>query len=482
MVCWKAPLPSKENMENYMHNIKQHIRRIGSFIKKHSVTILPVFMLMLTVTYIWSVCACNVTLQLKVNGATQGYIASTDTVVSAVSAVNDGVYKASGGGYTPELDVSYKLALTGKPEYLTSKDCENVMWSYLEEDFSSAYMLYVDGKCTAACESGSGLFALLEEIESDLLSSAPEGISDVKFSKRMKIEKQLCQNEMIKSLDEISALLNPVTEAHKKELEASWAAAASMSNVKMKIGAFTAMSPRLAEPAEIPSVMTESSETENIDLEYSYVSMETVSEPLAYDTVYVADSQRYVGNETVVTPGCDGEKSVTYEILYDDNGNEVGRDAVEEKVITSAVSEVVAIGTKKAPKAEPTGKFIWPCDAPMGVTSYYGWRTLKGKPDFHLGIDMPDAKDSPIWAADGGVVVFAGEGSSYGKFVKIQHGNKTTVYAHLDDISVSVGDKVYQGQIIGTMGNTGVAYGVHLHFEIRINGSTVNPIDYLPKK
>ena len=112
----------------------------------------------------------------------------------------------------------------------------------------------------------------------------------------------------------------------------------------------------------------------------------------------------------------------------------------------------------------------------------FRWRDLYGKPDFHLGIDIPDELGSPIWAADGGEVIWVGDTPSYGISVRIQHTDGImTVYAHLDTTSVKVGDKVYRGQTVGTMGRTGVATGNHLHFEVRVNNQTTDPIKYLPE-
>ena len=142
---------------------------------------------------------------------------------------------------------------------------------------------------------------------------------------------------------------------------------------------------------------------------------------------------------------------------------------------------MISTGTKAVPAAIPTGKFIWPCETPFGISSGYGWRTIYGYTEFHLGIDLPNVTGSPIWAADGGVVVFADHTPSYGNNVRIAHANGySTVYAHLDEIRVSVGDKVFKGQQIGTMGSTGLSYGTHLHFEVRINELTIDPLEVLP--
>lgn len=120
------------------------------------------------------------------------------------------------------------------------------------------------------------------------------------------------------------------------------------------------------------------------------------------------------------------------------------------------------------------------------VTSKYGNRTytMNGKQvsDFHSGIDLVSSKygtDYIIAFADG-VVTYAGYNGSYGNVVYINHGNGyQTRYAHQKYLNVKVGDNVKKGDILGYMGTTGNSTGNHVHFEVRINGSTVNPYDYV---
>ena len=120
------------------------------------------------------------------------------------------------------------------------------------------------------------------------------------------------------------------------------------------------------------------------------------------------------------------------------------------------------------------------------MTSGYGNRTytMNGKQvsDFHLGIDLISAKYGTdyIVAFESGKVVYAGYNGGYGNVVYIDHGNGyQTRYAHQKYLNVKVGDYVNKGDILGYMGATGNVTGPHVHFEVRINGNTVNPYDYV---
>jgi peptidoglycan glycosyltransferase len=124
---------------------------------------------------------------------------------------------------------------------------------------------------------------------------------------------------------------------------------------------------------------------------------------------------------------------------------------------------------------EGTGTFIWPSQ----------YQALSGG-DFkigHPGIDLNAPSGSPVYAADTGVIIFAGwtGGVGYGNAILIDHGNGyQTLYAHLSQVSTHCGAKVEQGKLIGLSGNTGNSTGPHLHFEVRVPGGYINPLQVLP--
>lgn len=158
-------------------------------------------------------------------------------------------------------------------------------------------------------------------------------------------------------------------------------------------------------------------------------------------------------------------------------------EADEKKV----QKELAALAAKEAKNGTTTkytgsGKFTWPCPASSRITSYYGYRihpVYKTK-KFHSGIDIGAGYGSAIVAAESGTVITATYGSGYGKYVVVSHGSGiTTLYAHCSSLLVNVGDKVTKGQTIAKVGSTGVSTGNHLHFEVRINGTSTDPLLYV---
>ena len=137
---------------------------------------------------------------------------------------------------------------------------------------------------------------------------------------------------------------------------------------------------------------------------------------------------------------------------------------------TSASSSVSASG------------FVWPCPSSTRVTSEYGYRIhpLTGTKKMHNGIDIGASTGTPIVAAASGTVAAASYNSSMGNYVMIDHGDSLyTVYMHCSAFNVSAGDTVSAGSTIAFVGSTGNSTGPHLHFSVRLNGSYVNPWNYV---
>jgi murein DD-endopeptidase MepM/ murein hydrolase activator NlpD len=116
------------------------------------------------------------------------------------------------------------------------------------------------------------------------------------------------------------------------------------------------------------------------------------------------------------------------------------------------------------------------------ITDGFGRRKdpFTGRPAFHRGLDISARRGTPIMAPADGIVVFAGRHGGLGRTVRVSHDfGFTTVYGHLDKISVEPGDELYRGQEIGHLGNSGRSTGPHLHYEVHVDGKAVNPLFYI---
>ncbi|HHY25192.1 MAG TPA: peptidoglycan DD-metalloendopeptidase family protein [Desulfitobacterium dehalogenans] len=208
----------------------------------------------------------------------------------------------------------------------------------------------------------------------------------------------------------------------------------------------------------------------------------TGTETIPFDVVSKTDYSLPSGSSVVRQEGSDGSKKVTYSYVQE-NGKNIEKEVLEEKITQQPVNQVIAKGPVYASSANValsrgTGKasgLSWPLRG--GLNSYYGFRSGS----FHTGLDIGGDTGEPFIAAAGGTVSSAGWSGGYGNMVIIDHGNGVaTRYAHASKISVSNGQQVGKGETIGLVGSTGRSTGPHLHFEVIINGDTVNPLNYLP--
>jgi murein DD-endopeptidase MepM/ murein hydrolase activator NlpD len=133
---------------------------------------------------------------------------------------------------------------------------------------------------------------------------------------------------------------------------------------------------------------------------------------------------------------------------------------------------------------EQSGRMLWP--APGRLTSRYGYREhpIYGDRRFHAGIDIGGGLGARVSAAESGIVTYAGYASGYGTLVVISHGTRggrdvSTAYAHMGRLTVREGESLDRGEKVGEIGSEGNSTGPHLHFEVRLNGDPVDPLDYV---
>lgn len=235
--------------------------------------------------------------------------------------------------------------------------------------------------------------------------------------------------------------------------------------------------------------MNDALEDENTTIRVGQELVLTVPEPdlsiiWEEEQVYVEDYEaevQYVQNDdwyttqsvTLQAPSA-GRRKVAALVEYKNN-SEIGREILKEEIYAEAVPKIVERGTKIPPT------YIKPISGGR-LSSGFGRRSAptRGASTYHKGIDWATPIGTTVVASNSGTVATAGWTSGYGYAVFINHDDgRQTRYGHLSKVLVSPGQKVSQGERIALSGNTGISTGPHVHFEMRINGNPVNPLNYL---
>jgi len=212
------------------------------------------------------------------------------------------------------------------------------------------------------------------------------------------------------------------------------------------------------------------------------------TEMTAFETEIVEDDSMYKGTQEVVVNGEYGELQRVVRVVENDN-EIVSQEVISENVIKQPVKEVVHVGTRDTITAVNTninaggsGDYFWPVGDNGGyISAYFG----DGRG--HKGIDIAAPYGTPIYAAHSGTISkvnSSGWGGGYGLHVMIAGDDGyDTMYAHMSYVAdgISSGTYVVEGQLIGYVGSTGDSTGNHCHFEVRYNGSYLNPINFVGK-
>lgn len=323
--------------------------------------------------------------------------------------------------------------------------------------------------------SNMGAVRVLAEEEKDF-DDFELGILSIDFAEEVEIVEAYLP---VSQLTHISEAIDQVTKEQETPSEYEVVSGDTLSEIAIKVNI----------PMDRIIEMNDSLEDERSTLQIGQKLIITVPEPELsvvrveenyYEETYDADIEYIDNNDWYTTKTVvhqephAGFRKVVVDVYYL-NDKEVERDILKEEIVMEAVAKVVERGTKIPPT------YIKPISGGR-QSSGFGRRPAptKGASTYHKGIDWATPTGTPVYASCGGTVTKAGWGSGYGYVVYIDHEDgRQTRYGHLSKVLVSVGQTVKQGERIALSGNTGVSTGPHLHFEILINGTQVNPLKYL---
>ena len=409
------------------------------------------------------------------DGREVGTLPSASQADLAVAEVEQEVSGVLGDTFTlDESLVSYSNGLVTRRSLVDAETVESTLSDELDLT-TYAYSLYVDGECIGSNESREALEALLDQIKAPYLN---ENTQSIAFLEDVEIREGYVAKEDLNNLGDIVLKLNATKSG---EVVYTVQAGDVWGRIANSYGMTTSELAELNPGFDVNKIQIGDEILISNAVPYLTIQVtqyEYYEADIPYDIEYIDDDSMWEGDTSVVSKGVYGKADTTALVTYV-NSEEIQRDIVEQTVTSEPVSEVQKRGTAPRPTWAPTGSFRWPTNGT--ITSRYGSRYIFGGSDWHDGLDIANRTGTDIVAADGGIVTYAGWMSGYGYLVRIDHQNGyETYYGHNSKLLVSVGDKVFKGQHIAEMGATGRVTGTHCHFEIRYNGQTKNPLNYLP--
>ena len=411
------------------------------------------------------------------DGKDLGVVSSRQAVALAVTEV-EGITRETLQDSSYKVDQSLLETKTGvflRKEVASEEDFRDELTDELGlvED---AYVLYVDGEKVVATTFPGALDDILAQLK---LGYQTEDTVDAYFVEDVEIRQEYVDTSYIMNLGYIAEILNATREG---EVTYTVKSGDSYYSIADEYGLSVDALMKL-NPGYDPKILR-TGDVLTISNAVPYLTVVNVErqryvQDVPYPVEYTDDASMYQGEYKVTFPGIYGKADVTANVTYI-NGTETEREIVASVTLSQPVTQLALRGTKERPSWYPTGSFGWPCNGV--ITSYFGPRNtgIRGASTYHEAIDIANSYGTPIYASDGGTVIYSGWQGGYGYLVKIDHGNGyVTYYGHNSSLLVSVGEHVHKGQQIARMGSTGISSGNHCDFRIQLNGTFLNPLNYL---
>lgn len=413
---------------------------------------------------------------VEYNGSVVDTVASAAQARKAASKLESITTETLGKSYEIAKDaIHYSMAFVRRSDVTDAMTFEQALADELGQ-VTYGYSLYVDDELIGSTQYAGALDELLKQIKQVYASA---DTLSVDFVENVRIAEGYVPTDSVMNLGEIAEILNSTKSGEVTYTVVkgdTWGQIAN--NNGMTAAELEALNPGYdINRIHIGDALTLSNAVPYLTVKVT--ERQNYVEDVNYDVNYVSDSSMYQGDERVISKGSFGKADIVADVTYI-NGEEQERTVISSVTLSDPVAETRARGTKVRPTWYPTGSFRWPCSG--RITSRFGYRNtgIRGATRNHKGIDIACARGTPIYAADGGRVIFSGYKGAMGYVVIIDHNNGyVTYYEHNGSLLVSAGQTVYKGQQIAKAGRSGVASGVHCHFGIQRNGSYVNPLNYL---
>ncbi|MBQ2795101.1 MAG: peptidoglycan DD-metalloendopeptidase family protein [Oscillospiraceae bacterium] len=441
----------------------------------------PVLALVFLVVTIQYFSALQYGLAFESNGKTLAYIAD-ETVYNKAEQIIRSRTSAEISDIE-KINPGFAVVPVSSLELTEPEELANIILGSSGQSVYEGYGLYIDDEFVGSTDEADNLLALLDEYREQFREEG-DTESKLQFKQKLALVDGVYPTSSIMAISEFRQLLNSEIEGEKYHTVSAGESPSLIADMyDLYYQELVAMNPALQDNPTIrvgqELVVSKSVSYLNVTTTRREVYTEEVPFP-----INKTPSDKYYNTYSKVTKkGVPGEQLVTALVTYED-GMAVSRQVLATELLKEPVAQEMVVGTKNpiyaVGNASGTSKgFIWPTNKAGAYVSCGIWG-YKG----HTGTDITGTgHGSNIYASAAGTVVTAKSGrTGYGNYIIINHGDGiTTLYAHCSKLYVKVGQYVNQGDIIAAMGSTGNSTGTHLHFEIRINGQYMNPLNYISK-
>ena len=486
----KRPVSDEKTIDSLNKQLSRHIIRFNKKKQRNSIiriissselfgmikrtTVYATAICMMLVLVYGSISSMNLTFakQVIANGTPVGIVKDVDEFEERVDALESELEVLSEGNFNDTAKLVYITRLCFEKDITPEAEImQNMMATY--DETTLAYALYIDGTLVCATRNETDLTSVLDEYKKNYAVDVEGAVLD--FSQNTEIKNEyvpiayLCSQKGV--LNAITRTQEEIVEYVVKDNDTMWEIATKYG---MSVDEIMEINPDMTDLIRAGDVLKLNESEPLLQVKVSYT--ETVEQPIPYENETVNDSNLRKGLTQVVVQGVDGKKKVKQEVVLV-NGKQVAVNVLEEDVLQEAVTGKIKVGTKIV-SGVGTGAFSRP--AYGTITARYGSGGSRWSSGRHTGLDIAAPTGTAIYAADSGRVTFSGWKGSYGYMVIINHGNGyETYYGHCSKLLVSVGETVSKGDLIAKVGSTGNSTGSHCHFEVRYNGVTKNPENYL---
>ena len=452
----------------------------GRFLKKNINYVAPLLAACAAAVVILSLPLNDLSLAVYVDGKQFGTVNTPQEYEQALQAAEDQVYQITGEAVTFATAVEFRVTVGNQSSKADGKTLQDNLYALFSADLFEGYGVYVDDVFLGATENIAQVNSFLAD---NLASYEVEEHENqrVEYLSDIRIVHQQYSTTYRVTAKQIIDVLNSSTQVTSTyQVKRGDTMLGIANSAQMSLNALETLNPNVTPRSlEVGQTLTVTKDVPYLTIQV--IRTETYTQAIPYETTYQYSSNYYTDYSYVKVSGKNGTRQVTANVVYV-NGEEISRTVLETETLKAPTTAVVLKGSTPVPVRAATGTFMKPVKTGW-ISSRFGRRDSLS--DYHTGMDWAVPIGTPVYAADGGTVSFAGySDGGFAYLVVIDHGNGLqSYYAHLNyskGVLVKKGDKVYKGQKIALSGNTGRSTGPHLHFEIRKNGTPVNPAKYLP--